>query len=878
VSINDLDKLIEELIKEKFSIKVKNGTIPTDNLKNAGSAGAHFKRPADGKDYTVTDPPEGGKGAKIYKNAAAFARIADDKAVLDDEDFKIAFDMDDNSIEKQIARNVMSKIRNPANYKNFKKMNHGFTDDELATHPMAKQLSKSKGKINKAKEDLKKNHAKAVKMGIENVPQLNLRQGLEKIKQQDEVIRNLIAQKTAENKIANAEARAQNSADRKKFLKDTFTAKPDKVDELNNLRTQKSLSSNATLDKSGFQLINDLLKTDMTDENYTWDKWQTTMNPVRQADYENNLKKIILSTVEQNSEQSKKLIALLALSPLTQISKIISSAKQESVTAVNDSNKDQAYTIKNDDGTYNFDPLKQKFKNLLATYGDKLSAREEISFKDPALKIQDLKVGSVTQDLFANLSVKDMSNTKGVQKNDVAKFVLILVQALTNSRKDVSEGLLKEEIDLSALATLINNNGDLKGTDILSSLENVEEDERKKEADRLISVFKSAYKQIEAEFEDKPQLKVFRDILNTLIRATEYYASGRQVRTKRGATTGWKVGTAQTSGTVRLDDQVKKMMFKAGGGASTTSAEDKLKKYSEFLDQINKNSFDDPTKSKDVSTLFSQFVGLEILVDTLFQTQEATVKGNLFEAFLALICGGSQVGADRGGADYQYGNVQGSAKLISSTTFSQATSNLAKPMEYVIAVKAIKTETGQVKRAKESDKIRYLKIYIVNTEQDENGDYIAYALKNKNNKVIGKISKTADNPETDEDETLADKATKHSFDISALLNDSYVCDFDFSFLEQAEFADVSTGIMNKINAQVEKAFSSLTNLRDNITRWVSDKDVIAANQVELNQEELSSAIEGMREGPDKVETTALSESIQQLDKLILEILQESLDK
>jgi hypothetical protein len=84
--------------------------------------------------------------------------------------------------------------------------------------------------------------------------------------------------------------------------------------------------------------------------------------------------------------------------------------------------------------------------------------------------------------------------------------------------------------------------------------------------------------------------------------------------------------------------------------------------------------------------------------------------------------------------------------------------------------------------------------------------------------------------------------------------------------------------MNKINAQVEKAFSSLTNLRDNITRWVSDKDVIAANQVELNQEELSSAIEGMREGPDKVETTALSESIQQLDKLILEILQESLDK
>jgi hypothetical protein len=419
-------------------------------------------------------------------------------------------------------------------------MNHGFTDDELATHPMAKQLSKSKGKINKAKEDLKKNHAKAVKMGIENVPQLNLRQGLEKIKQQDEVIRNLIAQKTAENKIANAEARAQNSADRKKFLKDTFTAKPDKVDELNNLRTQKSLSSNATLDKSGFQLINDLLKTDMTDENYTWDKWQTTMNPVRQADYENNLKKIILSTVEQNSEQSKKLIALLALSPLTQISKIISSAKQESVTAVNDSNKDQAYTIKNDDGTYNFDPLKQKFKNLLATYGDKLSAREEISFKDPALKIQDLKVGSVTQDLFANLSVKDMSNTKGVQKNDVAKFVLILVQALTNSRKDVSEGLLKEEIDLSALATLINNNGDLKGTDILSSLENVEEDERKKEADRLISVFKSAYKQIEAEFEDKPQLKVFRDILNTLIRATEYYASGRQVRTKRGATTGWK--------------------------------------------------------------------------------------------------------------------------------------------------------------------------------------------------------------------------------------------------------------------------------------------------------------------------------------------------
>ena len=83
--------------------------------------------------------------------------------------------------------------------------------------------------------------------------------------------------------------------------------------------------------------------------------------------------------------------------------------------------------------------------------------------------------------------------------------------------------------------------------------------------------------------------------------------------------------------------------------------------------------------------------------------------------------------------------------------------------------------------------------------------------------------------------------------------------------------------MNKINAQVEKAFSSLTNLRDNITRWVSDKDVIAANQVESNQQDLTNAIEGMRE-EDELKTSELSESIQQLDKLILEILQESLDK
>ena len=83
--------------------------------------------------------------------------------------------------------------------------------------------------------------------------------------------------------------------------------------------------------------------------------------------------------------------------------------------------------------------------------------------------------------------------------------------------------------------------------------------------------------------------------------------------------------------------------------------------------------------------------------------------------------------------------------------------------------------------------------------------------------------------------------------------------------------------MNKINSQVEKAFSSLTNLRDNITKWVSDKDVIAANQVEFNQEELSSAIRGMKDENDKefVPTKPISESMKQLDELILEILQES---
>jgi len=983
VSINDLDKLIEELLQE-FKVTI------TGKGKNTKY------EPNIGKELGV--PKKTFKLDKIGDNKSVkqFAKLAKKPNELDINDFSTAFDGEDPY--KTIAQNVLKTTNKADVFNALKNLNHGFNDDQLENTPGNKAVLRKMQDEEDAQQKIKNTHDRAVKKYnsfVQRVSDLGLE--VEKLKnnilstasgenlqaitlwntETEQIIQNkknennhttevqkynsLVQQasdiglslKTLDDNILNTvskenidiiknwykknvgtynfqfyKTKYENLKNQYESLPNTFKTLPEpipkfsattvdeakkKVKELSGLlspiktelRTQRNqlkglydvrikrlsemndtsvkelseddqnsysklktwLDTNqATIDQnydkyekkkatqevikylkekellsptytsmaikatdeklSSFQAVNRFLIADFTTPP-TYDQWRIILGTANAQNIIDIIKTIENASEKSNTREIQKLIALINLTRAA----VKADFKSDKI------DKDQI--------------VKSLFEEYL-TSNDLKKSMTPYSFNDPSLKLTDLVTKSVTDDVFSKLKLSDTGATDEAK----IKFMELLASEFAKTKLTT----LKENINPA----------------IPFSIEQVEElikdtkgEINQEEVDRLKTAFKETYKaikkdtkDIEYSKEDKKELLTF---LSSLLKATDYYASGRQLRTKRGPTTGWKVGTAQTSGTARLDKEVSSMMTKAGG--STTDIKSRLKEYSNFLDKVN-NINETGKIDGDISQTFSQYVGLEILNDNLFQTEEAAAKGFMFEAFLALLSGGKQVGAGRGGEDYIYQHagkpIYGSAKLINSTKFSQAISNLKTPMEYVVAVKYIRTKEGLLKLAEENDKIRYLKIYVVYSDKvkEEDGALILPRLGTSPDNYTGKSTKL-DN--------------KVQFDLDTLNDAGYVCDFDFTFLQDTEFSDISSTILSKISEQVEQAFSSLTSLRDNITKWVSDQDLVAANQVEYDQQDLKSAIAGMR-NEKGLKDAQLSESMKQLDKLILEILQESLDK
>ena len=817
MSINDLDKLIEEIIKEASGGPViadiwgkrEDGEyIPKSDAGNRELVGASTIRKKI-KDFFQLDalPDQLGKlpersvaGFKNkQKGVHAFAAIAGPQNIINYLDFNTAFSYGTTNKAFLAANEILLKTKNEEAYNELLKMalyhkKDFYTKprprpDQPDQPPLPPLISTSEINVRKAKSQSQK----------------------QKLRTQQKQY------------FASLQAVAQEFP-------------PDYESE-----ELASLKSDEDLAKGTIRFIDSYLKTDFT-KTPNSKQFKTLAKYMNSENVIDTTRKLLAADAGFSDEKREKLSSILRMA------KIFDTSTLDNLASDEERNKVLLYAFVR--ANANLPPV------------------EGISLKDPSLKIQDLESDeNIKKDVFSKLSLDSLGLA------DPAKEALKVIFKNAFASKNIREGLILEEIDIEALLNLDQQ-------EIYSKIQSKEIDSEQFK-DALKMVYKAVQNDIDFTFGADDKRKILNFISN-LFRATDYYASGRQVRTKRGATTGWKVGTAQASGTARIDKEVEDMMRKAGGGDSKEGIRQKLINYSKFLDNVNnivsKDAKFDKQNTK-IDTLFSQFVGLEILNDNLFQMEEASVKGNLFEAFLALICGGTQIGGELGGADYVYDiekngklePVNGSSKLINSTKFKQAKTNLEDPMEYVIAIKYIKTETGELKQAGKDDKIRFVKIYIVYSDMKkepptdgDNEDETkakAYIGKDLNNLTI----------------EGRNAGTEVEFDMKTLMNSCYVCDFDFSFLEKTEFSDVSTKIMNKINAQVEKAFSSLTNLRDNITRWVSDKDLIAANQVKSNQQDLTDAIEGM-EKDDELKTSELSESMKQLDKLILEILKESLDK
>jgi hypothetical protein len=404
----------------------------------------------------------------------------------------------------------------------------------------------------------------------------------------------------------------------------------------------------------------------------------------------------------------------------------------------------------------------------------------------------------------------------------------------------------------------------------------------KEEPEGLILALKKTYKAMMGKsYSNQPDesdniKKTILTSIRSLIDGVRYYSSGKQIRTIRGALTGFTLGTAQASGEERIEQELYNTFSVASGGGSLDA---KFEGLALFLDKANKISTGSANfGSQDISKTFGQFVSLEIMYQSFFKTVESTVKGNLFEAFLAMFVGGKQTGASLGAGDFVLpGGEEGSAKLLNSLKFEQSyngllnSTNGGKSLTYVVGVKSIRSKSGEKYTAGTKEKFQYIDIHLLKIKRRDPSSNTHNSLKAEAYKESSKSVAGAQGL----------KKTQTKFDFSSIQNDTYITTLDFSLFQEKEFEDVSSKILDKINSNVEKAFRSLVDMRDNISMWISKKDLIAANQVDYNRKDLDAAINGMK-GEETLKTSALTEnqnkSLKKLDKLIEQVILEHINK
>lgn len=468
----------------------------------------------------------------------------------------------------------------------------------------------------------------------------------------------------------------------------------------------------------------------------------------------------------------------------------------------------------------------------------------------------------------------DIYGTKNVFKTNFEKLGLDLDDQVFDKLQNILSNAFEDKKDFKAIRALSEDTSRQFNIDDLSALfANIDKpsDEVKIpntdlniDAAEIKLSLKKAYQAVmnDNEFEGKTKQAALNSIKD-LRDSVDYFASKKTLRTKTGAVTGFDLGTAETSGTARTPKALASAFNNISSG---TNAQEKFKDLEKFLNETNKLVLNKTGGlSGNLQERFSRFVALEILSKQIFRTEEATVKGNLFESFLAMFLGGSQTGSDRGGSDFKLPDgTAGSAKMISSFGFGQAKRNLRKDpkMLYVIALKSTETQSGLKRLAGEKDRIQVIDIHLYETiASNESGEwsYKAIPINSSGIEIIGDVD---------------DNDAK--FKLSpADLKASFVARLDFSFMFATEFEDISSDVMKGVAVEVEQAFSALVNLRNNITSWISEKDLIAANQVTQDQSQLNDAIENMKTGKNAAQF-AVSEnknkSIKDLDKLIEQVI------
>tara|TARA_Y100000592_G_scaffold24947_1_gene39109 strand:- start:5001 stop:7247 length:2247 start_codon:yes stop_codon:yes gene_type:complete len=474
----------------------------------------------------------------------------------------------------------------------------------------------------------------------------------------------------------------------------------------------------------------------------------------------------------------------------------------------------------------------------------------------------------------------DIYGTKNIFKTNFKKLGLELDDQTFQTLQDIISDAFADKKTFQAISNLkevattktfnINDLAALfKDIEKASDKVTIPNTRLKIDATKIKASLKKAYQavMIDDRFQDKARQAALNSIKD-LRDSVDYFASKRNLRTKTGAQTGFTLGTAETSGTARTSKALASTFSNISLGQDVLS---RFRDLEKFLNETNTMVLQGKGGlSGNLQQRFSRFVALEILNKQIFRTQEATAAGTLFESFLAMFLGGAQTGGDRGASDFTLPNGDaGSAKLVSDFKFQQSAKGLqADPdMLYVVAIKSTETQSGIKKlTAGEKERIQAIDIHLyqtITTDTNDGWEYKALPINNKTLEVVG-----------------SESGTQAVFGLSSDdLKASYIARLDFSFMFEKEFEDVSSQIMKGVAEEVEQAFSALTNLKNNITSWISEKDLIAANQVTQDQQQLNDAVDKMRKDTTKF---AVSEnkkkSLKDLDKLIERVILESMNK
>lgn len=313
-----------------------------------------------------------------------------------------------------------------------------------------------------------------------------------------------------------------------------------------------------------------------------------------------------------------------------------------------------------------------------------------------------------------------------------------------------------------------------------------------------------------------------------------------------------------------------------------TSVQERIKNINNFTKKIMDEDYakGDSTMGELISNV--AVMGLMARIAKLMDDKAA---GWAFESWLAQLVNGTTEGAAMGAADFVYGmgdgtafpkGAKGSAKLISSDSFTQSRATLGdalkngESMYYIVGKKLDEAGIGVAK----TDQIAAVEIHLVETKRTQGAKGNPVNYNHMKYGPVGSATTTAIPSSTGSVKFQISDATKVG---------TVYFNKDLDEVDKA-----SKVAMEKIDTQLPVLFEKMNGFRNRTNEYLSSGRTDAGTKALEDYKALFDAINkvfgikrqeaGGKELGLKGSVDLKENKLSDLDKLILEILQESLDK